>query len=387
MTLPITIISGSCPPIKCGVGDFVHRLAQEMAAQGHSLSVITDRLAQSSDTANIHVLPVINHWGPVSLPATLSAIKQTQPDVVNLHYPTVRYHRLSLVDLLPIATRLFLNTPIVTTIHEYSTFQRLGRRRVEWLARTSNGVIVPDRENQALLKAALPAYAERIYHIPLGPAIEVQLSEDFSREAWRKDHGLAPEDMLFVYFGFISPSKGVEILLQAVEQLPVTLRGRLSIVADQEPSALQYADYHHTIARKINDVSQHYPVEWTGYLPSESVSRYLAAADLAVLPFADGASMRRTTLLACMAHGLPVLSTGDKPPCPGVSVVPIGDAHAVAQAIVHLATDPDALSLLRQQVAEAAKSISWAEIARETASCLTQYFPYSAKNQRLRRES
>jgi polysaccharide biosynthesis protein PslF len=368
----ITLVSGSWPPIKCGVGDFSHRLAQELVTQRHHVSVVTDRLVQHSQAAGIHVLPVIDHWGPTSLPALLSAIKQTQPDVVNFHYPTVRYRRLSLVDLLPSATRILLKTPTVTTIHEYSTFQWSGRRRVEGLVRTSNSVIVPDRENQALLKATLPAYVERIHHIPLGPAIEVQFPGEFSREAWRKDHGLSPEDLLLIYFGFISPSKGIEILLQAVEQLPVTLKGQLCILADREPSVPQYADYHHRIARQIKEVSQRYPVEWTGYLPPESISMHLGAADLAVLPFADGASMRRTTLLACIAHGLPVLSTGDTPPCPGVDVVPIGNAAALTQAIVHLGTDAPALELLRQQSAEAARQISWPAIANETASCLRQ---------------
>jgi glycosyltransferase involved in cell wall biosynthesis len=243
------------------------------------------------------------------------------------------------------------------------------------LTSTSNAVIVPDRENQALLKSALPVCVERIHYIPLGPAIEVQLSEGFSREAWRKDHGLSSEDLFLVYFGFISPSKGIEILLQAVEDLPVALRCRLSIVADQEPSAPQYADYHHLIARKIKDLSPRYPVEWTGYLPPESVSNYLSAADLAILPFTDGASLRRTTLLACLAHGLPVLSTGDKAPCPGVSVVPIGDAPALAQAIAHFSRDREVLDLLRQQATVAAEQISWPTIAKETVSCFEQYAP------------
>ncbi|MCX6023909.1 MAG: hypothetical protein NTZ05_19705, partial [Chloroflexi bacterium] len=48
---------------------------------------------------------------------------------------------------------------------------------------------------------------------------------------------------------------------------------------------------------------------WTGHLPLPEVSAHLLAADAAVLPFTDGASFRRTSLLAMLAHGLPLVTT------------------------------------------------------------------------------
>ena len=380
-----TLVCGSWPPIKCGVGDFSHRLALEWARQGREISVVTDRLAQESGSPTIRVLPVVQQWGPSALPRILSAIKQTAPDVVNLHYPTVRYSRLSVIDLLPTAIRLVLKTPVVTTIHEYSTFQPLGRRRVEWLARTSTAVIVPEQSNHSLLKAALPAFADRIHHVPLGSSIDVQLPADFDRQTWRIAHSILSEDLLLVYFGFISPSKGIETLLEEFAQLPATFNARLHILADREPSAPQYADYHRMIAKQIEELSQHRSVEWTGYLPPEQLSPYFASADLAVLPFADGASMRRTTLLACIAHGLPVLSTGDSPPCLGVAVVPIGDSSAMAQALVELGTNPHALNLLRQRATEASDQTSWSTIATGTARYCEQYVGGARDGRRIRR--
>ena len=48
---------------------------------------------------------------------------------------------------------------------------------------------------------------------------------------------------------------------------------------------------------------------WTGYLEPPEVSAALLSADMAVLPYADGASFRRGSLLAVLAHGLPVITT------------------------------------------------------------------------------
>jgi glycosyltransferase involved in cell wall biosynthesis len=41
----------------------------------------------------------------------------------------------------------------------------------------------------------------------------------------------------------------------------------------------------------------------------EEASGYLLAADVAAFPFTDGASLRRGSLLAALAHGVPTVST------------------------------------------------------------------------------
>ncbi len=46
-----------------------------------------------------------------------------------------------------------------------------------------------------------------------------------------------------------------------------------------------------------------------GTLPPEEVSRHLAACDLLVQPYPDGISTRRTSVMAGLAHGLPVVTT------------------------------------------------------------------------------
>ena len=47
----------------------------------------------------------------------------------------------------------------------------------------------------------------------------------------------------------------------------------------------------------------------TGFLPSVELSPHLASCDLLIQPYPDGASSRRTSLMAGIAHGVPVLTT------------------------------------------------------------------------------
>jgi polysaccharide biosynthesis protein PslF len=110
---------------------------------------------------------------------------------------------------------------------------------------------------------------------------------------------------------------------------------------------------------------------WTGYLPPTEISAALLAADMAVLPYAGGASFRRGSLLAVLEHGLPVVTTtpADKDTHSALAerhaaiLVAPGDPAALVEAVQSLAKDPH----LRQQLAEGASALarafSWERIA------------------------
>jgi glycosyltransferase involved in cell wall biosynthesis len=96
----------------------------------------------------------------------------------------------------------------------------------------------------------------------------------------------------------------------------------------------------------------------TGALPEKAVAEYLAACDLALQPYPDGASSRRTSLMAALANGVPVVTTL------GVLSEPIWSAGAVAaapadrpeqlaQLAIHLLDHPEA----RRELGEAGRRL------------------------------
>ncbi|MGE5138235.1 MAG: glycosyltransferase [Rudaea sp.] len=371
MNGPVGIVCGSWPPIKCGVGDFTQRLAMELGRLGSDILVITDRRAALEPLPGVRVLPLVDSWSPVALPSVLDALQRAGVSLVNIQYPTQEYGRLSLIDLLPAAARLSLKRPVITTIHEYKTFQRLGRLRVRNLVRTSTAAIVPDPANREAIAADLPQAAVRVHGVPLAPVVEPNPGLD--REAWRAARRLTPDTLALAYFGFLSPGKGVEVLLDAVERLPSNLDFRVWLLADREPAHPRYAGYHLEIARQLAEMQNRERVTWTGYLPPSELSAYLSSSDLAVLPYADGAALRRTTMLTALRHGLPVLSTGKQPPCGGVRVVPAGDAEALARAILQLAQDRQSLASLAADAERVGASVNWRTIAEQTAAVYSRY--------------
>jgi glycosyltransferase involved in cell wall biosynthesis len=119
-------------------------------------------------------------------------------------------------------------------------------------------------------------------------------------------------------------------------------------------------------------------VRTPGALPAEEVSRWLLASDIVLLPFTDGLSTRRTTLMAALAHGRAVLGLSGRntdlvlrEARDAIALTPAGDLDAFSRAAVELTTDPgrlDALGAAGQRLYEA--RFDWPVLARTVASIL-----------------
>ncbi len=88
-----------------------------------------------------------------------------------------------------------------------------------------------------------------------------------------------------------------------------------------------------------------------GPLPASLVAEYLRACDLAIQPYPDGASGRRTTLMAALANGVPVVTTiGDlsEPVWSNgaVAAAPAGDPDRLTRLALDLLDRPDRLAEL-----------------------------------------
>jgi glycosyltransferase involved in cell wall biosynthesis len=84
----------------------------------------------------------------------------------------------------------------------------------------------------------------------------------------------------------------------------------------------------------------------TGALSLAAVSHHLRACDLLVQPYPDGVTSRRTTVMAALEHGVPVVTTRGAMTEPvwhesqGVATAPEGDAEALACLAAGLLADP-----------------------------------------------
>ena len=114
----------------------------------------------------------------------------------------------------------------------------------------------------------------------------------------------------------------------------------------------------------------------TGYVTEVEVSANLMAADAVVMPYRDGVSFRRTTLIAALRHGCPVISTlphdfsyfPEIQPGENMLLGPPHDSKALAQTIAQIHYDPDLYKKLSAGAKSLGSLFEWSEIAGQTAA-------------------
>ncbi len=115
-------------------------------------------------------------------------------------------------------------------------------------------------------------------------------------------------------------------------------------------------------------------MHWTGFLPPAGVSAHLCAADVLVMPYRDGVSLRRGTLMAALAHGRPLITTQPAEPSPAFRhgdnmwLVAPDDAAGLAAAVLTLAGDGPLRARLGDGARALAASFSWPAIAAAAAA-------------------
>lgn len=396
--MKIGLVTGEYPPMEGGVGAFTRELARALAGAGHEIHVLTHRDARpappqgerygysrlrepfSVPYGQLH--PRAGRWGWADAGLIPDLVLRYELDVLNIQYQAAAYNmRSPAINLVP--WRLKGLVPTVVTFHDLRVpylFPKAGRLRrlaVEFMARQAVGVIATNRQDYKQLRG-LGIGEEGLVEIPIGSNIRVHASSPEEVLVVRRQLGVRPVDCLLGYFGFLNESKGADTLVRAMTRLDGTFH---LVFVGGRTGASDSANNQAFLERLdalITELGLEARVHWTGFLSNEEVSLHLNAADLMVLPYRDGISLRRGTLMAALAHGRPVLSTEPAGPTPplahgdNVWLVARDDEGALAEAIRHLAARPELRARLGRGAAAIAPHFTWERIAARTAGFFRQ---------------
>ena len=367
--MKIGLITGEFPPMPGGVGDFTRSLAEEFRKQGHEIHILS-RQGSTSGTLNISS---IRGWGPSSLLAIRAWARQRGLDIVNLQYQTAAYDMSPFIHFAPSA----IDLPLVTTFHDLRypyLFPKAGPLR-DWivmrLARASAGVITTNQEDDLRL-AQLPS--RRL--IPIGSSIRHRSCSD--RDAQRTRWRASVDDNAVVvvgHFGFVNAGKGINNLIEALANLRAAGHNlRLLFIGEQRNTVDTDDDaaYLAALKKRINRLGLADSITWTGYLSDPEVASCFHAVDFMALPFTDGASYRRSSLIAAIHCGCAILTT-----MPTVQVeafehgenlwlVPPLSGEAIERGILRLMSDRDLLRRLRRGARQLSQRFDWDVIVRDS---------------------
>ena len=366
--MKIGLISGEFPPMPGGVGDFTRSLAESLCEHGHEVHILS-RPGSTSAALN---LSAVRGWGPACLPAIRAWARQLGLDIVNLQYQTAAYDMSPYIHFLPAAIQI----PLVTTFHDLRhpyLFPKAGRLR-DWivmrLARASAGIITTNHEDDFRL-SRLPI--RRL--IPIGSSIPSANGSDSAAIAARWPAPANTSSFALGHFGFVNAVKGIEYLIEAM----ATLRNaghdlRLLFIGARRNNVDTEADadFLRALDDRIEQLGLADAIDWTGYLTDREVAACFQAIDLMALPFTDGASFRRSSLIAAVHSGCAILTTEPSVPvAPFVHgsnlwLVPRCSADALNGAILQLMSDRAQLEGLRTGALKLREQFDWDLIARET---------------------
>jgi polysaccharide biosynthesis protein PslF len=372
----VMFICGAFPAMPCGVGDNTARLAEGLSRLGVEVYVMTkmDPRVITNPGSDVNVLPAIPRWGVQHVLRIVRMIRAIMPDIIHIQYPASfgERNRSVIANLLGILVRA--GTPkarVITTLHEFSERRLIWRLRAFINVLTSDYVVLNNSVDHAAVRLFYPR--DKCSVIPIGSSITPLTADGRNLEQPQLGEPVQADEpgKTLVFFGFVSPLKGIEIALRALKVVRAQEPNvRLRIVSEFAPEA---NPYHAQIDKLITELGlREAVVTYPTAVPPEMVSAMLQVSDIAVLPFDEGASERRSSLIACMSHGLAVVTTiGPLTPRDFVDgenmrLVSPGDCAATASCILDLLGNSGARERIGRGALEKSWRFDWKTIAAQT---------------------
>jgi glycosyltransferase involved in cell wall biosynthesis len=327
MGLKVALIVGDNRTLFCGVKNYARSLGQALAEREVTAHVLTP-----------------DDWSASSVCEFARQLRKESYDVVHLQYPSIGYrgslfpHFLGLMKVADIS---------VVTVHEYSALPLAQRMSTQLFRGTADSVIFCSRYEQSLYNRKVPNSG--------APQIVIPIGSNVPEAAFA---GL--RDKTIVYFGQIRPRKGIEEYIELARKSLASKREFSFHILGSAPKAHQ---------KYLADLQQSAPgaIRWSFDLEFEEVSEILARSFAAYLPFPDGASERRGSMLAALSNGLPVVSTiGEATPGEMIPLfLPSTSSHEALSILDELVHVPEQHARLCATSKAHAARYAWSSIAAQ----------------------
>jgi len=174
---------------------------------------------------------------------------------------------------------------------------------------------------------------------------------------------------VILFFGVISPRKGIEILLEAYSNIrPKHPKSTLSIAGGESPLYPQYSKSLEQMARRI-EISD--SVKFMGWVPDSYLEDVFLNSTLLVMPYRSSVSASGPLSLASK-YGLPVIVSKTAyfaevlSPELNEAMFDAGDPSSLAKALDRVLSDAGLRRRIEDALDEKSKMYSWESSARQT---------------------
>jgi glycosyltransferase involved in cell wall biosynthesis len=351
-------------PHTSGLTIYVERLARGLAARGHGVTVLTSRydrsLAREETKDGVRIVRA-----PVAFRLSKGVVMPTfgwlatrlvrEHDVVSLHLPQF--------DAAGVALRgRLLGRPTTLTYHcdlslPAGSLHRAANVAVDVMNRLAGHLadrVIAYTDDYARHSRFLSRFAGKLEVVP--PPVEMPVPKTEVVAAFRAAHGLdSGRGPIIGMAARLATEKGVEVLLAALPR----------VLAERPDARVLFAGQHRDVlgeeayARRLAPELERQRARWSflGVLDASSMAAFFSSLDVLVVPSVNSTESFGLVQIEAMLCGTPAIASS----LPGVrqpvlqtgmgEVFPIGDAEALAGAILRVTADRAAYVRPRAEIA------------------------------------
>lgn len=270
--LNILFITGSYPPRVCGVGDYTFKLL--------------DFFKKRTERFNFDIFYKAD-WSIKYFRAYLAELKKIKPDFYHMQYPTEGYG----YSFVPLFLFVFLpRKKTIVTVHELSS-RNISAYIYTKILIMFSGVTIVSNELEREHACKFLLNKKKVKVIPI--ASNIKVSEYATNKFSDRPIDLA-------YFGHIRPIKGIEEFILTVSKLPVS--SNTAIIGQ---SLERYEEFFEGIVSEAKRLN----INVIANKGEDEIADILAKVKIMYLPFPDGVSNRRGSLLASIQNGCVIVTT------------------------------------------------------------------------------
>lgn len=306
------IVTGVYPPRSGGVADYTRIIANGLATRGEDVHIWTgpgEQLGRADAGVTVHRLP--DQFGPVGLAHLHARIGRVSGSRILIQYVPHAFGWKAMNIPFCAWAAAQKRAELAVTFHEvaFPVFRGQPLRRnalgainllmARLVARVAKKIFVTASAWEKLLRARIGP-KRRIVWTPVPSNIE--RIDDAAAIADIRRRYASEGKLLVGHFAWAEAAWTSSVMSTVMRNL-VHVRENLTFILIGRGSAATYR------AMVKGDSSMERRLRVTGELAAGDLSCHLSACDLLIQPYPDGISGRRTTAMAALSHGLPVLST------------------------------------------------------------------------------
>lgn len=353
-------------PHVSGLTIYVQRLATALARRGHQVTVLTSRYSRSLPREEeIDGVRVVR--ASVLFRISKGVITPSFPwrawqlirshDAVSVHLPQFEAGLLAMLGRLA-------RKPVILTYHcdlqlPTGWFNRIVDQVVfasNYLAGHLAQAAVSYTQDYAIHSRFLSRFLSKVHVI--APPVIMPPPDPAAVEAFRSQHDLEGRPVVGMAGTRLAAEKGVEVLVGALPHL-LSEHPRLKVLfAGQYEGVVGEEDVYRRLMPRIKELGpEHW--EFLGVVPQAQMPAFLAACDVLAVPSLNSTESFGLVQVEAMLCGTPSIASD----LPGVRrpplmtgmglVVPIGDAAALAEAVLRIVQNPDQFHRPRSQIESA----------------------------------